>query len=656
MHEEFTYKIITTEEEFQEAVSSYKEGPIAVDVETHGKDPATGHLLGVSISYGNLRIQSIFIPGWVFFEGVWSNRMLCSLHNAVKQWLSSKHAIGHNFTYDKRWLFASGISTNWTADTRLMWHMASAPTGPRPYGLKDAQKELLGWSEKGDQELKREVEAKGGKLSNGDHYLASVDTLGKYACLDTYATLLIYHKLAPTFDGWDYWPLLSDIMAYNELLEENTYLGVPCDRKGLEGALKRITGARDAAKRRLDKQLASSIAEIEHDWADRRIAAYKRQYNKDLYAAHPEKWERFNWNSDNHKRELFYDKLKNPVVYLTEAKKPATDADSVKQMQGDWTKSYLKYEHFNTLVSSFLKPYLASVGDNGILRPGFNICGTVSYRLSGFKPYLLNAPFDEKVIMKHFCVPQGSVGIHSDLSAIEPTITAHYSEDPYLTKVFGKGLGDIYLDLALELFPNDKDLQMGYDPNIPITKRVKEAFEKQRKIAKVIQLAVQYTGTGTTVARNLTKMGIPTSKEVATGYVKAYWAKFRRVAQWGYQLKEVNRRNGLLRNVIGRVIRVPDPEYKDLMNRFVQSSAHDCLIKWILNIDKLRKERSIDMRPILIDCHDSTSWCVREDQKLEGRKIFDDALKMVNDELELSVTIKAETKYFKTMAGLKGEE
>lgn len=649
----FTYKIVTCKEEFDEAIKDYKEGsPVSCDVETYGKDPKEGKLLGVSVCFKSSgTYRSLYVLDHVYDNLSWQDRSQL-FRSHVLQWLFRKPLVGHNFTYDKRWL----PGTTWTADTRLMWHLASAPAGPRPYGLKDAQVELLGWDVRGDVEIKSQVKERGGNIKNGDHYLADVEVLGKYACLDTYSTLLIFEHLSPFFDNNDYWGMLHEAMDYNELLELNTTLGIHVDRPGLQKAHDRLIRARDAAKRRLCKDLKAPLMEIEHCWAERRIAEYKREHNKVFYAAHPEKWKKFNWNSDNDKRELFYDKLKNPVIYTTESGKPATDLDSIKQMTGEWTAAYARYEHFNTTVSNFTTGYLESSEKDSLLHPGFNICGTVSYRLSGFKPYLLNAPFDEKMIMKHLHIPSGYVGVHSDLSAIEPTVTAHYSEDPFLFKVFGKGLGDIYLDLALELFPHDKELHDLYNPNIPITKAVKTRLEKQRKIAKVIQLAVQYTGTGTTVSRNLTKAGIQTSVETATNYVRAYWRKFKKVAQWEYQLREVNRQEGHLRNVIGRIIRVPDPEYKDLMNRFIQSSAHDCLIRWVLTIDKLAKERHIDMRPVLIDCHDSTSWCVKESQKAQAREVFDDALALLNKELGLSVIIKAETKYFKTLAGLKAEE
>jgi DNA polymerase-1 len=280
----------------------------------------------------------------------------------------------------------------------------------------------------------------------------------------------------------------------------------------------------------------------------------------------------------------------------------------------------------------------------------------VSYRLSGFKPYLLNAPFDEKAILQHLRCDDGYIGIHADLAAIEPTITAHYSEDSSLLKVFRDGLGDIYLDLALELFPNDKELQEGYHPNEPISEAIKKRFSRQRKVAKVIQLAVAYTGTGHTVSKNLTKDGIPTSVPEADRLVQAYWRKFYRVAEFNDRLRELNRAQGYLRNVIGRIIRVPDPEYKDLSNRFIQSSAHDVLVLWVLEIYRLFEEAGIAAKPILLDCHDSTSNQVPKENVEAAKHIYGRALENINQRLGLCVTIKAEIKTFQTLAGLKAQE
>lgn len=653
------YKIVKTLLEFLGCTAGWDLSRVACDIETH---PTC--ILGISLAPISTRhdVDAIYIPLRVYDKT--TNAFLeyadKSLSTSLGNWLTDYRFVGHNFTYDKTHLDKQyNINTQWMADTRIMWHLASAPAGPRPYGLKDAQVEILAMEAKGSVELKQNIKANGGKGDGTDMHLADLEVLAKYAALDAYSTIQLYSKLSPFFDTYDYWWMLEQMMQYAILLQQNTDSGVSVDVPGLEKAHNRLLRTKEAAKKRFYKELKNEIESLEKDWADRRIAEYKRESNKTWYANHPEKWERFNLNSDAHKRELFFEKLKHTPLAFTEGGKPSVDGDSIKRLPGNFVEAYLKYEKANTLSTNFSGPYLSSVirsiYDNR-LHPGFNICGTVSYRLSGFKPYLLNAPFDEKAILKNFKCDEGYIGVHADLSAIEPTVTAHYSEDPSLLKVFRDGLGDIYLDLALELFKNDKELHYGYNPNIPITAEVKERFSKQRKIAKVIQLAVQYTGTKHTVSKNLTKEGIPTTVEQADEYVKAYWRKFDAVRKFNYQLREVNRKEGLLRNIIGRIIRVPDPEYKDLPNRFVQSSAHDILILWVLSIYERCKKEGIKIKPVLLDCHDSTSNQVPKEQGDRLKQIYASTLDSLNKQLGLCVKIKAESKFFTTLAGLKNEE
>lgn len=647
------YKIVKTLKEFIEITAKW-DSIIACDIETH---PSC--ILGVSLApLKSNDVNAIYIPLRIYDKT--SNTFLDyadkDLSSALGNWLTDYRFVGHNFTYDKTHLDKQyNINTQWMADTRIMWHLASAPAGPRPYGLKDAQVELLGMEERGSTQLIGNIKANGGKGDGSDMHLADLEVLAKYAALDAYSTIQLYAKLAPFFDINDYWWMLEQMMQYAILLQQNTDSGVKVDIVGLQKSHNRLLRTKEAAKKRFTKELKNEIESLERDWADRRIAEYKRESNKAWYENHPEKWERFNLNSDAHKRELFFEKLGHTPFAFTEGGKPSVDGDSIKRLSGNFVEAYLKYEKANTLSTNFSGPYLSSCGD-GRLHPGFNICGTVSYRLSGFKPYLLNAPFDEKAILKNLTCDEGYVGVHADLSAIEPTVTAHYSEDPSLLKVFRDGLGDIYLDLALELFKNDKELHYGYNPNIPITAEVKERFSKQRKVAKVIQLAVQYTGTKHTVSKNLTKEGIPTTVEQADEYVKAYWRKFDAVRKFNYQLREVNRKEGHLRNIIGRIIRVPDPEYKDLPNRFVQSSAHDILILWVLSIYGRCKEEGIKIKPILLDCHDSTSNQVPKEQGERLKQIYASTLEALNKQLGLCVKIKAESKFFTTLAGLKNEE
>lgn len=650
--------IITNLLQFNEWVHQVPGNLIALDTET----ALDTYLFGISMS--GINGVGCYIPVYEKEDGQYNQLLTPAFTRILRNYIAQSCLVGHNYVYDKRFIDKHfDIESKWVADTRIMWHLSAAPAGPRKYSLKEAQVELLGWEKANDEELSLNVKSKGGSLKNGDHCMADLDILAKYAELDAVSTIQVYLKLWPFFKDNDYEWLLQDMMHYQSLLEINTKLGVRVDVKGLEASHKRLIDKKEAAKRRFLKLLAPEIKELEEDWVEQKCALYKRESNQILYRSNTEKWKRINLNSDADKRALFYHKLCLEICGETDSGRAQVSEDTLRQSLRTVNsariiramESYLIYEKANTISTNFSGPWLNSVVQ-GRLHPGFNVCGTVSYRLSGFKPYLLNAPFDEKVILRHLKCDEGWIGVHADLAAIEPTITAHYSDDPSLLKVFRDGLGDIYLDLALEIFKDNKELQEGYKPYEKITSDIKKRFDKERKIAKIVQLAVQYMGTKHTVARNINKEGFNVSIEEAEEYVKAYWRKFRRVAEFNYKLREQNRRDGHLRNVMGRIIQVPDPEYKDLSNRFIQSSGHDVLILWVTNIYKLCRTNGVLIRPILLDCHDSTSnQCLKSEvEKL--KRIYTEALKNVNDKLGLSVTIKMEMKEFKTMAGLKGEE
>jgi hypothetical protein len=72
------------------------------------------------------------------------------------------HLIAHNAMFDGLWLRSEGLRLsvegrpNWVADTfGLFKQMAGQDFIGQRHGLKDAQINLLGWSEKGDIEQKK---------------------------------------------------------------------------------------------------------------------------------------------------------------------------------------------------------------------------------------------------------------------------------------------------------------------------------------------------------------------------------------------------------------------------------------------------------------------------------------------------------------------
>lgn len=668
--------------DYDDIQSLYMATDMVLDVETFGTDPLHGKLLGISLSDIKNSTLGVYIAiQWYDHKtSTWHvNPDLKAITLLLRDRFKAITFIGHNYAYDKTWIdMFFGISSTWKACTRLMWHMASAPSGPRGYGLKDAQIEVLKWAKKGSDELEAQVVARGGKIKEGGHYLADLSVLGHYACLDAASTAMLYNHLVPFFDQYDYWDMLSKMVEYSWLLQQNTACGVKVDSTRLESILCTLTDTMKASETAFMEAMAVPIARIERHWKEHRATQYRIDFAKQKFLASWELQKKFKMSSNKDKQELFYEELKLPVMAETDGGQPSTGVDAIKAAivaKGDADLErigdlYDTYESCETLINSFVKPWLGST-TNGRLHPRFNPCGTVSYRLSGFKPYLLNAPFDEHEVMSCLTCNEGWEGVHADFASIEPAVTAHYSQDPNLLKIFRDGKGDVYLDLARTLFPTDTALQQGYDPGVQTTSEVKETFKKQRKIAKIIQLAVQYTGTKYTVSKNLNFAGVPTTLAEADELVKAYHKHFHKVTVMNEVLFRKFERDGYLRNVVGRVIRVPKTvaikkkdgsiwekpiRYKDLPNRFIQSSAHDLLTFWVLIISRLIKERGVTAKPVIIDCHDSTSWQAPKHQVHMLEAIFIDALTELNETVRMTVPVKIEMKRFTTLAGLKGDE
>ncbi len=638
---------------------------LVVDVETFRNDPKDGKLLGVSFAYVTKPDEPVYVSlqHYDFKSSTWIVSEKYSEHVKFLKDLLTKHElIGHNYAYDKLWIDSVlNIESNWVACTRVMWHLASAPSGPRPYGLKDAEVELLGYPKRGDSEIEAQIKARGGKPGR-DIYLADPEVIAKYARSDAKATAELYNYFSAFYSKNDYWWMLEKMTAYSWLLQWNTSEGINASISDIQAQVALLADTRAAYGSRFTELATGQIEALESIWAQDRAAKYQTDLHRLRFLDNRDLWKRFNLSSDKDKRQLFYEHMKLPVIVETEGGLPSTSMEAIRASTKDKPElkelidAYTEAESAETLLNSFAKPWLNSV-NNGRLQPRFNPCGTVSYRISGFKPYLLNAPFDERELMSCLRCDEGWEGLHADFVSVEPAVTAHYSQDPSLLKVFRDGLGDVYLDLARTLFPNDLALQTEYDPMAKVTGEIKDRFKTQRKIAKVIQLAVQYTGTKYTVHKNLSLEDVPSTLASSDRLVKAYWIHFAKVAAMNEALFSRYAKNGhMLRNVVGRIIRVPSPRYKDLPNRFIQSSAHDLLTWWVMIIARMVKNNGLQAKPMLIDCHDSTSWQAPKEEVGALQIIFVEALKELNETVKMTVPVKVDMKRFTTLAGLKGKD
>ena len=661
--------VITSLKAFRDGCASLANGQlVAADVETKGSDPGEGTLLGVALSWKGQPGLYVPLSHWSHADGKCLPVAPPELSAALKDLLLSHPLVGWNIEYDRFWLDAfTGGKTTWRADVRCMWYLLDREQVERGYSLKSAQKTLLGWHESNAKELEEYVTRLGGKLSNGDHYLAPLHILGKYAALDTQSTWECYELLAPEMDRLAYWDYLEWLQTYGTFLTETTRQGTAVDHTQLARARNHYVKELDRLNDQLREVCAKEIAEIEAVWHQAKIKDYVMEHAKQAYLANPDRWERFNVRSGPQKAKLFHEKLGFPVLETTAKGAPKTDRATYERINHPAARLMMRLSEVEK-SREFADGYLEHVV-NGRIHFPHNWCGTVTGRLAGFAPQDLNMPFSEEPITRAFYIEKGWTGLHMDFKALEPTVIAAFSQDPSLLRLYRDGVGDVYLDLALELFPLAEADQYGaenaalirrlhatYDPHVKTPSAVKDGVKPLRDVAKIVQLAVGYTGTKYTVSENLTKAGFPTSLYQAGVFVNRYWSKYVAVKQFEERLQSLYDKQGYIRSVAGAYIWVPDKYRKDLMNRFVQRSGHEILVSFIKELYALVDARGLSLRPVLPDIHDSHSAKCLAGEVAACEQAFHDALASINAQLSFPVTLGMELKQFNTFYGLKNVE
>lgn len=630
-------------------------------------EPGLASLLGVALCWPGSEGLYIPVNHWA---GVPSAQLVPLLESSSLDRLQSffrYHTLmGWNIEHDREWVDACfGVVSTWSVDGRILWYLTDTEQKERGYGLKKAQVALLNWEASNDKILRDVVFLNGGSVDRGQHYLADVVTLGRYASLDAYSTLCVVELLRPRLVADNLFATHDANRDYAAFLSKATRSGVTVDEFSLLRAKRFYEEQVQLAETHIREVCDKDIQTLEATFLSNRIQRFKSEKGVASFMASPSRHPRFNPNSSTQRSQLLHDVIGLPVVSRTETGKPKSDKNTIAAFDHPSAQAFVKLSK-NEKLLQFTEQYLQH-SKNGVIHFPHDTTATVSERLGGYAPYDLNMPFSSEPIMRSFGVRPGYLGIHMDLVSIEPCLIAGFSGDATMLKVYRDGLGDLYLDLCLELFPLEEANEYGeeiaslirafhrdYDPSTPPSSAQKERFGRLRKIAKIIQLAVGYTGTKYTVAKNLTQAGFPTSIWKADVMVTRYWQRFNKVAILAGKLKILAERNGYINGLFGRRLYIPKRLTKDALNRFGQHGGHAILRDIVMNLD--RRSGEVGMRPLLPDLHDASSWEVPEENINAGIKIFEDAVGDVNRRLGLPVKVAGEIKTFKTFFGLKGKE
>ncbi|MGV8893741.1 MAG: DNA polymerase I [Burkholderiaceae bacterium] len=250
----------------------------------------------------------------------------------------------------------------------------------------------------------------------------------------------------------------------------------------------------------------------------------------------------FNLNSPKQLGEIFFDKLKLPVVKKTPSGAPSTDEEVLQKLAEDYPlpKVLLEYRGLAKLKSTYTDKLPKMVNpQTGRVHTNYAQTVAVTGRLASNDPNLQNIPIrsvEGRRIREAFIAPAGSVIVSADYSQIELRIMAHLSDDANMLRAFAAG-EDIHRATAAEIF--------GVTPL--------EVSSEQRRYAKVINFGLIYGMSAFGLAGNL---GI--ERAAAQQYIDKYFARFSGVKRFIDDTKLEAKSRGYVETVFGRRLWLPE--------------------------------------------------------------------------------------------------
>ncbi|MDB5729752.1 MAG: polA, partial [Noviherbaspirillum sp.] len=244
----------------------------------------------------------------------------------------------------------------------------------------------------------------------------------------------------------------------------------------------------------------------------------------------------FNLNSPKQIGEIFFDKLKLPVVKKTPSGTPSTDEEVLQKLAENYPlpKILLDYRGLSKLKSTYTDKLPKMVdATSGRVHTNYAQAVAVTGRLASNEPNLQNIPVrtaEGRRIREAFIAQPGNVIVSADYSQIELRIMAHISGDPNLLRAFAEG-EDIHRATAAEIF--------GVAPP--------EVTSEQRRYAKVINFGLIYGMSAFGLAANL---GI--ERSAAQMYIEKYFSRYPGVAQYMAHTRMAAKEHGYVETVFGR--------------------------------------------------------------------------------------------------------
>jgi DNA polymerase-1 len=296
----------------------------------------------------------------------------------------------------------------------------------------------------------------------------------------------------------------------------------------------------------------------------------------------------FNINSPKQLAEVLFVDLKIPTAGVKKTKTGiSTASPELMKLKAEYPIAGLieQYRELFKLKTTYLDALPALVDAQSRLHTTYHQVVAATGRLSSSDPNLQNIParnaWSEK-IRGSFEAEEGYLFVGADYSQIELRVMAHLSDDPALLDAFKRGedvhrtTGSVVFRVAPELVTND-----------------------MRRQAKVFNFGLMY-GMGAFGLAQAAEIG----QKEAGEFIKAYFAKFPKVAAFMEAMKVSAREKGFVETELGRRRSVPEIRSENVMvarsgermaiNMPVQGLAADIMKLSMLAAEKLVKEYNRD--------------------------------------------------------------
>ena len=497
------YEMVLTDAQLDQWIARIEKAPLtAFDTETTSLDSMRAEIVGLSLSIEPGK--AAYVPVCHRYPGVPEQLSCEHVLGKLRHWLedASRPKVGQHLKYDSHVLANHGIRLQGIAhDTLLQSYVLES------HRSHDMDSLALRWLDRKTITYE-EVCGKGASQIGFDE--VSIERATEYAAEDADITLQLHQAMWPRVEANEKLRFIYEQIELptSRVLQRMERNGVLIDVDLLNAQ---------------SQQIGTRLLELEKE-------------------AHELAGQPFNLNSPKQIGEIFFDKLKLPVVKKTPSGSPSTDEEVLQKLAEDYPlpKLLLDYRSLSKLKSTYTDKLPRMVNPStGRVHTNYGQAIAVTGRLSSNDPNLQNIPVrttEGRKIREAFIAAPGHVIVSADYSQIELRIMAHLSGDEGMLRAFAAG-EDIHRATAAEIFGVS----------------LAEVSSEQRRYAKVINFGLMYGMSVFGLAGNL---GV--ERAAAQMYMDKYFHRFAGVKQFMDDVRQQAKSQGFVETVFGRRLWLPE--------------------------------------------------------------------------------------------------